>query len=123
MNPKSTEILSKWLNGITIYEPKKKKILFAPPKSSKKRELRNDYVDHLKVFDCFSGTHFKEFQRLNILARSIIVIFLLLIIVGTFHEHLGIVSILAVIIVVLVLLYVLIPNVKGQIKSRLPRTL
>jgi len=121
MNPKSSEILSKWLNGITIYRPKKEKRIFGPPKINKKRVNNKTFVDQLKIFDCFQEKHFEEYKRLNVLARGIIVVFLLLIIVGSFHEYMGITSVLVVILIILILLYVLIPNARGQIKSKLPR--
>lgn len=124
MNPKCADVLNKWVDGNQIYHVKKDFRGLRPPyhkKTTTNKEWYKHPYEWLKRWDCFPSQNFNEEKQANIISRSIIVVFVLLLLVGSMCESLAILAIAGAFIVILLIWYTIIPTTKDGIRSLFPR--
>jgi len=126
-NPKSSDVLKRWLDGNQIYRiEKKENFTFGPSIRSQHFTLDihrfQDWFTNASTFigrwDCFQDTEFADEKRLNTVSRLIVVAFVLLIIVGL-REWLT--ALIGIALLLLVLWFTMIPTTLGATKSKKPQ--
>lgn len=127
MNPKSSDVLKRWLDGNQIYRLEKKEdFTFGPSLRSQHftldshrfRDWFTDASTFIGRWDCFQETEFPDEKRLNTIARLIVVAFVLLVLVGL-EDWLS--ALIGVAVVVLILWFTMIPTTQGATECKKPQ--
>lgn len=127
LNPKSANVLEKWLDGNKIYNTNHFRNFQFGPETSGQRHLTLDFdkmgnwvinpSKFLETWDSFEETMYDDEYRMNTVTRSVIVVFTLLILAGVRN---WIIVLIVGLFVILILWYTLIPSSQGSMDCKKP---
>jgi len=128
LNPKSANVLKKWLDGNKLYNTNHvRNFQFGPETSVGQRHLTLDFdkmgnwiIDpskFLETWDSFEETMYDDEYRMNTVTRSVIVVFTLLILAGVRN---WIIVLIVGLFMILILWYTLIPSSQGSMDCKKP---